>query len=140
MADQQGPPDSPSRSSGYLFAFVVSVAVLAVGLHFAVGTDGPSPEWVLFLGRFHPLVVHLPVGVLLLAVLAEAASSVATVRRRFDPVVTSLLVVLVASGLGAFTLGILLASDGGYPPPLPDHDCFRVPASHSPCSLSRRAR
>ncbi len=29
------------------------------------------PEWVLFLGRFHPLIVHLPIGILIIAALIE---------------------------------------------------------------------
>jgi uncharacterized membrane protein/mono/diheme cytochrome c family protein len=30
-----------------------------------------TPEWVLFLGRFHPLLVHLPIGILIIAALIE---------------------------------------------------------------------
>ena len=30
-----------------------------------------APDWVLFLGRFHPLIVHLPIGILIVAALIE---------------------------------------------------------------------
>lgn len=66
-------------------------------------------NFALFLGRFHPLVVHLPIGMLLLAALLE-----------FWPGERARPAINVAWGLGALsaivaaTMGWLLASDGGY--------------------------
>ena len=112
---QDEPATLEGRAPVALVAAAVLVVLVAFGLYLGVGTTGQSPDWVRFLGRFHPLVVHLPIGALVLVALAEAASVVPALRRRFDPVVTPLLGVLVAGGIGAFTLGTLLASDGSYP-------------------------
>lgn len=70
-------------------------------------------DWALFLGRFHPLLVHLPIGFILLALLLEIGQrsgkiSVNEGVKNF---------VLLASAIGA-TLscmaGLMLASGGGY--------------------------
>ncbi|MEM9647814.1 MAG: c-type cytochrome domain-containing protein [Bacteroidota bacterium] len=46
----------------------------------AVVAEGPS-DFLIFLGRIHPLVVHLPIGFLLLAVLVELVSK----KSKFQP-------------------------------------------------------
>lgn len=76
-------------------------------------TNSPTPEWVLFIGRFHPLLVHLPIGFLLLLALLELLSY----TERFKAVVHSRGVVVAASvvGVSASALcGWLLSWDGGY--------------------------
>lgn len=70
-------------------------------------------EWALFLGRFHPLVVHLPIGFFLIAVLLEVLDR--TGRQVVDGSVVR--IVLLSSALGATlscVLGYMLASQGGY--------------------------
>lgn len=98
-------------------AALVSVLVALVALQPAEA----SPDWLQFLGRFHPLFVHLPIGVVLLLAAAEVASAKASVRERLDPVILPVLVVLVATALPAFILGLMLAHGGGYP------EALRVP-------------
>jgi MYXO-CTERM domain-containing protein len=76
---------------------------------------GPAAGATLFLGRFHPLAVHLPIGVILLVAAAEVASFFPRYRARVDGGITLTLPVLLASALGAFLLGHLLARAGGFP-------------------------
>lgn len=68
-----------------------------------------------FLGRFHPLIVHLPIGFLLLIAAVELLSR----TRRFagaglHRVMPVLLGLGAASTLAAIATGLMLASDGGY--------------------------
>lgn len=70
-------------------------------------------EWALFLGRFHPLIVHLPIGFFLIVVLLEVLDR--TGKQVVDQAVVN--IVLLCSALGATlscVLGYMLASPGGY--------------------------
>jgi uncharacterized membrane protein len=66
-----------------------------------------------FIGRFHPLAVHLPVTLVLLAALLECAGFIKSGRpwRSFAGLVLAL---AAASALFAVSLGWLLARNGGY--------------------------
>ena len=65
-----------------------------------------------FLGRFHPLVVHLPIGFLLLAGLTEIIA-----RKRGANLNSAISIMLLSGAVAAVlavVLGWLLATDGGY--------------------------
>jgi len=65
-----------------------------------------------FLGRFHPLIVHLPIGFLFLAGLAELIS-----RKRGVSMNTAISLMLLSGAVAAVlavVLGWLLAAEGGY--------------------------
>jgi uncharacterized membrane protein len=87
------------------------VAELALG-----SSTGARSNGILFLGRFHPLVVHLPIGIFVLVALGELAALVPRQRTRIDPVIGLVLPVLVASALVSFVLGHFLARSGDFPP------------------------
>jgi cytochrome c553 len=74
-----------------------------------------SGDLALFLGRFHPLVVHLPIGILILVALVEAASLLSSLRQRTDAATSFALPLLVVTAVAAFVLGHLLAGGGGVP-------------------------
>ena len=68
----------------------------------------------LFFGRFHSLIVHLPIGFILLAAILFALSFV----KKFHFLAKSLPLVLSFSAITAIIsviLGFLLATEGGYP-------------------------
>ncbi|MBX3252668.1 MAG: hypothetical protein KF862_00900 [Chitinophagaceae bacterium] len=69
----------------------------------------------LFLGRFHPLIVHLPVGFLLLAVILQLTGCIPRYRSIRSAVPLSLLTGC-ASAIMACITGYLLSLDGDYNP------------------------
>jgi len=70
-------------------------------------------QWAQFIGRFHPLVIHFPIALILLAAVLEVARKI-----RYFPDPGRLIdVVLALAGLSAIvasTLGWCLARSGGY--------------------------
>ncbi|MDP4680386.1 MAG: hypothetical protein NWS46_08480 [Cyclobacteriaceae bacterium] len=69
----------------------------------------------LFLGRFHPLVVHLPIGFLLLSAIMEGLSYF--FKDKFKNLDLAIALSLLCSGFGAILsgiIGLLLAGGGGY--------------------------
>lgn len=73
--------------------------------------DGkPHADWQQFVGRFHPLAVHLPIGLLVLMPLLEVAGRWRPALREAAGFVLGL---GLASCLGALALGFLLAYGSG---------------------------
>jgi mono/diheme cytochrome c family protein len=90
-------------------SFLVSIALLL--LPFVFKLDGKThADWQQFLGRFHPTVVHLPIGLLLLIPLLELGG-------RYRPALLEaamfVLSLSVLSCLLALALGYLLAYGSG---------------------------
>ncbi len=75
-------------------------------------TEQPS-DWVLFFGHFHPLVVHLPIGFLLVAGLLEIGRRTGKVGVE-DSTITSILFWSAVSATVACVFGYLLSLGGGY--------------------------
>ena len=100
-------------------AGAVAAALLTVALDQALGrAQGTPSDLSLFVGRFHPLVVHLPIGIFLLVGVAELGTLLPSGRARIEPALPLVLPLMVLSALSAFLLGHLLAHSGGYPPQL----------------------
>nr|WP_299381616.1 c-type cytochrome domain-containing protein [Allomuricauda sp.] len=77
-----------------------------------ITAEGPS-DVLLFFGRIHPLVVHLPIGFLLLAALAELASK----KPKFQPLKNYTHYVWALGGISAFfavLFGYFLSLSGDY--------------------------
>ena len=81
---------------------VVLVTVLAEA---TVGRAAHGPDAALFFGRFHPLVVHLPIGFFLLVAAGEAATFHPKLKGRVEPVLGLLIPISAAAALGAFLMG-----------------------------------
>jgi hypothetical protein len=97
-----------TRNAQYA-ALAVSAALLL--LPFAVQLNGkPHANWEQFLGRFHPLTVHLPIGFLILLPLLELAGAS---RSAFRETAGLVLALALAACLFALTLGYLLAYGSG---------------------------
>jgi len=62
-----------SKAPAVLFTILgLAVIVALVGMPYYVTSQGIEPnQWGRFLGRFHPLLLHLPIGMLALVILLE---------------------------------------------------------------------
>ena len=89
------------------------LAFLALMLILVPGSGQPS-DFSLFLGRFHPLVVHLPIGILLVGGLLELLSRRTSLRGRYDTGILALLYIGSWSSILAVIAGLYLAQGGGY--------------------------
>ncbi|MDH5399464.1 MAG: ribonuclease inhibitor, partial [Cyclobacteriaceae bacterium] len=75
--------------------------------------ENTTPEWLLFLGRFHPIILHLPIGMLILAFLFELLS-------RFEKYISLSVAARLGLLLGSITsvitalFGYFLSLEGGY--------------------------
>lgn len=74
---------------------------------------GPSGT-VLFIGRFHPVLLHLPVGVLGLLCLFELICSTRRGEEKFGDASLLMLIVGSAGAVMAVFAGIMLSREGGY--------------------------
>jgi len=115
------PPEYPSRdrpSTAPALAVGVPAILILAALPFLRVGDGTSiPKLALFLGRFHPTLLHLPVALLLLALLLELVRLPGL--RRVVPsfpstVLDSVLWLAALSGFAAALAGWLLSHEGGY--------------------------
>lgn len=93
----------------------VAVVALAMLAEVTLGRASGGPDFALFFGRFHPLVVHLPIGFFLLVAMGEAATFVPKLRERVEPALGLLIPVSALAALAAFLMGQLLALEGGFP-------------------------
>jgi uncharacterized membrane protein len=102
-------PKSKSTRMLWIASFTLSAALVL--LPWLVKLEGkPHADWQQFLGRFHPLAVHLPIGLLVLVPLLEIAGTFRPALREAAGFVLGL---AFASCLLALTLGFLLAYGSG---------------------------
>lgn len=94
------------------WSLLIGAAIL-VAMSFMVDDASGYGDGALFFGRFHPMLVHLPVGILLLALIGEAVPSAGRFAglRRAVPVI---LLVGAWSAIAAATAGVFLSTAGGY--------------------------
>jgi uncharacterized membrane protein/mono/diheme cytochrome c family protein len=89
----------------------LGVSTVLVLLPFAVRLDGrPHADWLQFLGRFHPLLVHLPIGMLVLLPFLELAG---TTRPGLREAAGFVLHLTLATAAITLVLGICLAYGSG---------------------------
>ena len=102
----------PARqSTRIVWGASLGFSLLLLSLPWLVRLDGhPHANWQQFLGRFHPLVVHLPVGLLILVPLLEVAGAVRPALRETAGFV---LAVALAGCVVALALGFVLAYEIG---------------------------
>ena len=89
---------------------VIALVVAAVLLL----ADGRPPQLLLFVGRFHPTIVHFPIALLVLAGAMEVASSFVRPLRPLRRATPAILIAGAASAVGAVIAGYLLSLDGEY--------------------------
>jgi uncharacterized membrane protein len=108
LADRIIPKDKSTRLSW--LASLVSCIALAI-LPWLIPLDGKQhADWQQFLGRFHPLAVHLPIGLLVLVPLLEIAGAF---RPHLRQAAGFVLALTFAGCLLSLPLGFLLAHGSG---------------------------
>lgn len=70
-------------------------------------------DFVLFIGRFHPLVVHLPIGFLILAVILGISSKFETFKGAYHLLDLTLWLGALSAAI-ACVMGYMLSLEGGY--------------------------
>lgn len=90
---------------------VLGLSVVLVTLPFAVRLNGrPHSDWLQFLGRFHPSLVHLPIGMLVLLPFLELGGMSRPALREAASLVLQL---TFATAAIAVLFGLLLAYGSG---------------------------
>lgn len=69
-------------------------------------------DFSLFLGRFHPLVVHIPIGVIVFAFVLELVGRISKVKYK-KAIALAYLLTAISGAVAAF-IGYLLSTSGGY--------------------------
>ncbi len=111
---------APRQSVFAWLGFVLLVAIFGLSVwYYPPLTDASTaietPTWVKFLGRFHIVALHLPVGVLALAAIMEFfVFSRARSSQFLAPATTFALMVGAAGAVVAVVLGSFLARKGGF--------------------------
>ena len=102
-------PKSRTTQTAWLTVLVLSTALLL--LPWIIKLDGkPHADWQQFLGRFHPLAVHIPIGLIVLLPLLEIAGRFRPALREAASFVLGL---ACFASLGTLMLGYLLAYGSG---------------------------
>lgn len=110
--------DEPKSFTIPWVATVVMIVVFLIGLLlFPPLYDDPKGEvstMVLFIGRFHPILLHLPVGILGALCLFELICSTRRGEARYGDASLVMLICGAAGALFAMFAGIMLSREGGY--------------------------
>lgn len=93
---------------------VIGLLVL-VGLAFLawIEPSTDAPHWIRLIGRFHPVILHLPIGLFTGVVLLEVTAFFRWSERKTDTIRVLALASFLSSA-GAIFCGALLAWEGGY--------------------------
>jgi uncharacterized membrane protein len=92
------------------------LALLTTGL--LVADFRNPPDLVLFIGRFHPLIVHFPIGLIVLAALMEGVATFYRPLRRLRSAISFVLFLGAFSAVVAVIAGYFLSLEGGFDPVL----------------------
>ena len=91
--------------------WTLGLSAVLVMLPFVVRLDGRQhADWLQFLGRFHPSLVHLPIGMLVLLPFLELAG---TTRLGMREAASFVLYLAFATGVVTLVFGVLLAYGSG---------------------------
>ena len=108
---------APSRTGSWLLTLLFIFSYIAALLAFPPRyepVEGEVSSLLLFIGRFHPILLHLPVGALALLCLMEMGCLTRDGEEKLGS--AALLTLLVGAGgaVLAVIAGILLSREGGY--------------------------
>lgn len=118
MSSPERDIDEPkSYTAAWIASLLLIVAFLIGLLIFPPLYDAPKHEpssFVIFIGRFHPILLHLPVGALGLLCLFELICSTRRGEQKYGDASLLTLVVGSAGAVLAVMAGIMLSREGGY--------------------------
>ncbi len=118
MSSNSPETDEPKSLTVAWIATILLIVVYVVGLLiFPPLYDAPKGDassTVLFIGRFHPILLHLPVGILSVLVLFELICSTRRGEQKFGDASLLMLVLGSAGAVLAVFAGIMLSREGGY--------------------------
>lgn len=125
---------APSQHSEYDYAppapppsytlYWVGISLLTVAFFLALliwppyfsgaGATGEPASWVVFFGRFHPIVLHLPVGVLAISLLIEVGSFRSIFEEKWRDQALFVAFVGAVGAVVAVMFGIFLSREGDF--------------------------
>ena len=112
------PETDPPSYQLYWFSSILLAVVfagcLALYPPILAEVKATPPTWVMALGRFHPIVVHLPIGILFLLALMEVFCLFGEKERRWGHAALFALFIAAVSSVVGAVFGIFLAQSGGY--------------------------
>jgi uncharacterized membrane protein len=118
MSSNSPDTDEPKSLTAAWITSIVLIVVYVIGLLiFPPLYDAPKGEatsFVLFIGRFHPIFLHLPVGILSVLVFFELICSTRRGEQKFGEASLLMLVLGSAGAILAVFAGIMLSREGGY--------------------------
>lgn len=110
--------EKPQSFTGAWVATLLLIVAFVAGLVvFPPSFEDPAGEPasnVLFVGRFHPIFVHTPVGALLLLIFIEMFCLSRRGEEKYGPAALIILLVGAAGAILAVFAGIMLSREGGY--------------------------
>jgi uncharacterized membrane protein/mono/diheme cytochrome c family protein len=119
MSSPSATPAEPDKS--FVFAWIATLFLIVV---FVFGLLMFPPLWeapkaeptknMLFVGRFHPVIVHLPIGALVLLLFVELACIRRSVEEKYGFGALFALWIGAAGAVFGVLAGILLSREGGY--------------------------
>lgn len=118
MSSNSPETDEPKSLTAAWIATILLIVVFVVGLLiFPPLYDAPKGDAsssVLFIGRFHPILLHLPVGILSVLVFFELICSTRRGENKFGESSLLMLILGSAGSVLAVFAGIMLSREGGY--------------------------
>lgn len=116
QAQVQPPPSYTLYWIGAPLLLVVYILALFIWPPIFTEIKGthPASNAILFFGRFHPIAVHLPIGVIILTMLIELGSLRARFEEKWRDMALFCGFITAASAIVAVLFGIFLAREGGY--------------------------
>lgn len=112
---EEHPPSRPVPSmAAVIFGSLLGITIAAISLAgLLLGDIGDgAPDIVIFFGRFHPLILHLPIGGVAYLLFIEITRPL--LRKRWNPSPLPALLFTAVTALAAAALGYMLGESGDY--------------------------
>lgn len=118
MSSHSPETDEPKSLTAAWIVTIVLIVAYVIGLlifpPLYEAPKGEAGQTVLFIGRFHPILLHLPVGILGVLCLFELICSTTRGERKFGEASLLMLIFGSAGSIMAVFAGIMLSREGGY--------------------------